>query len=150
MLMGNEADAEDVLQEVLIKYMRKGPKPQSSGAKAWLFTVGRNHAFNTMRGLKRRKEHESSGQVSQKAAPAADPGEEVAKKESLQRIRDCLIKLPLLLRELLFLRVVENLSLSQLAQRSGTPKSTTALKVQEGLILLNRCFHGRSYENVGN
>lgn len=148
MLMGNEPDAEDVLQEVLIKYMRKGPKPQSSGAKAWLFTAGRNHALNTMRNLKRRKQHETSGRVSRKAAPAADPGEEVVKKESLHKIRDCLMKLPLLLRELLFLKVVENLSLSQLARQTCTPRSTAALKVQEGLILLNRCFHGRSHGNV--
>ena len=146
--MGNESDAEDVLQEVLIKYLRKGPKQQNSGAKAWLFTAGRNHALNTMRNLKRRRAHETSGRVSRKTVPSPDPGEEAEKKESLHRIRDCLMKLPLLLRELLFLKVVENLSLSQLARRTGTPRSTAALKVQEGLILLNRCFHGRSNGNV--
>ncbi len=147
MLMSNESDAEDVLQDVLLKYVKKGPGAGGKGAEAWLFKVSRNHAFNAMRGLKRRKARESSEEVSERPAPSVDPSERVIKKEALQRIRDCLVKLPLMLRELVFLRVVENLSFSHLADRTGAPKSTVALKVQEGLILLNRCFHGQGYED---
>ncbi|MFH1421856.1 MAG: sigma factor-like helix-turn-helix DNA-binding protein, partial [Planctomycetota bacterium] len=71
-----------------------------------------------------------------------DPYEQLKKKESVEKIWNCLSKLPLILKESLFLKFIENLSLSQISARTGIPKSTAALKVQEGLLLLNRCFNG--------
>jgi len=42
----------------------------------------------------------------------------------------------------LYLKIVENYSLAELERLTGVPVSTAALRVQEGLVLLNRCFHG--------
>ena len=44
-------------------------------------------------------------------------------------------------REPLYLNVAEGLSVREIAERTGTSKSTVAVRVREALVLLNRAFH---------
>ena len=49
-MLGNEADAEDVVQEVFIKYMTKAPAFHSPDhEKAWLITVTTNKCRDMLR-----------------------------------------------------------------------------------------------------
>jgi len=141
MMLGSRQDAEDVVQDVFVKFLRHGPAPRTDHADAWLFTAARNGALNLLRGRKRRMVRErrylelvDSGQPS--------PLEVARRRESHQRIDECMRKLPRPMREILYLNVVEKLSVREIGTRVGLSKSTVAERVREGLIALNRCFHG--------
>lgn len=49
-LLGNEADAEDAVQETIIKYMQKAPTFENSEhEKAWLITTAKNQCRDMLR-----------------------------------------------------------------------------------------------------
>ncbi len=139
-LLGNGHDVEDVLQNVFVKYLRSGPAP-SEHAERWLFTVCRNEAVDFRRGGRHRQERERSfaeGAIS----PGSDPALDAGRQDDVDRMSSCLARLPEEQREMVYLKFAENLSLSQIAESTGVARSTVALRIQEGLALLNRHFHG--------
>ena len=145
MLTGDLHDAEDVFQEVSTQYLRSGPPPETDHARRWLFTASRNRALNVMRGKARRRRRESAyaedGPASRHPDPP-DPADAAVQGEEHARIKDCLMKLPPEMREMLFLKIVEGVSYSGLADRFGIARSTVVGRVSNGLVQLNRCFHG--------
>lgn len=141
MFLSSPADADDVLQIACIQFLTKGPPP-GPPAEAWMLKTARNLALNHLRGDRRRTARE---QARPEPAPADDPAETVARRESCRRIEACLAGLPLELREPLYLHVVEERSLREIAAELGMGKSTVATRVEQGLALLNRCFHGGAH-----
>jgi RNA polymerase sigma-70 factor (ECF subfamily) len=140
-LLANAADAEDVLQETFLGYLKGGPGAGTPNAERWLFRVARNRALNLLRDEARRRRREAA-RPEPAPRPAPDPAGQAELSEAARRIEACLDQVPLEAREMLYLKVAEDLSLSEIAERTGTPKSTVALRLQEGLILLNRLFRG--------
>ena len=142
-LTGSPHDTEDALQEVFMKYLQKGPTPGTERAERWLFRVSRNHVVDAKRGDTRRRRREQAYAEAEPGIRPPNPAETVARSESLARIEHCLMKLPFELREILFLKVVEEVPYSHLAKLFGIAKSTASSRVGEALTQLNRCFHGR-------
>lgn len=141
-LAGTAEDAEDLLQSVFVRFLEQSPKGTREQQEAWLFTVARNLAFTSTRDRQRRVRREHA--LVQSEAPPS-PADHAERREDIERMRTALAGLPLELKEPLYLNVVERLSFSQISERIGVPKSTIALRVQEGLVLLNRRFHGVSH-----
>jgi RNA polymerase sigma-70 factor (ECF subfamily) len=140
-LLGRREEAEDALQELFLRYLRRGPPPGTEDASRWLFRVARNLALNTLRGARRRLRREADCRHG--PAEPADPAELAGKSEDGDRIRRCLECLATDVRELVYLKVVEDLSYREIGKQTGVPHSTVALRVQEGLVSLSRCFHGK-------
>lgn len=136
--LGNLADADDVLQTAFIRYMERGPQPGTAHAEAWLFTACRNEAMNLRRGDRRRSDRERGTAT---AVADAGPEAQALRGEAMERIASCLQNLPEDQREMVYLNIVERRSMAELAELTGVPRSTVALRVQEGLVLLSRCFH---------
>jgi RNA polymerase sigma-70 factor (ECF subfamily) len=139
-LLADPNDAEDALQETFLAYLKSGPGPGAAESQAWLFRVSRNRALNLLRDEGRRRRREEVHAAAAEAA--ADPADRAAQAEAARRMEVCLQMVPLDAREMLYLKAVEGLSLREIAERTGTPKSTVALRLQEGLVLLNRLFRG--------
>jgi len=152
-LLADPQDAEDVLQEAFLRFLAKGPEPGAAEADAWLFAVCRSAALNFLRDRPRRKaRQEACGAAGERAAadpaspghspasPGRRPAEAAGQGEAVRRIEACMNRLPLELREALYLKVAGDLSVRQIAEQTGTPKSTVAIRIREGLILLNRLF----------
>ena len=140
MLVRNEYDAEDLLQVTLMQFLSKGPGHEVDHAPMWLMKTARNLALNHLRGERRRQNREQERPSA--IQESSDPADAAINRESIERIRDCLGKLPLDVREPLYLHVVEGFSLRQIAEQIQIGKSTVATRVESGLIQLNRCFHG--------
>lgn len=138
MLVGTADDAEDLLQAAYVQFLTKGPDVSQPHAEMWIFKTARNLAFNHLRGNRRRQQRELQRPASQ--AEPDDPAVAADHRESMERIRECLGKLPLELREPLYLHVVDEFSLRQIAEQVQLGKSTVAARVQAGLVELNRCF----------
>lgn len=139
-------DADDILQEVFLKYLDKGPQTSDSQAQRWLFRVARNQTLDSIRGEKRRTRREHAYQA-HGAKDSGDPASIFERNESLARIGRCLEKLSQELREVVYLKFVEELSLSEISEHTGMPRSTVALRVQEGLVRLSSEFHGAANDN---
>lgn len=140
-LLGNAADAEDVLQEAFLAYLKGGPEPGTPDAERWLFAVARNAALNFLRDRGRRERRETA-HAEAAARQAPGPADQAELSEAARRLEACLSQVPLEAREMLYLKVVEDLSLGEISGRTGVAKSTVALRVQDGLATLNRLFHG--------
>ena len=53
-MLRNAADAEDAVQEALLRYIERAPEFESAGAeRAWLFTVASNRCRDALRAARR-------------------------------------------------------------------------------------------------
>ena len=142
-MTGSRQDAEDIVQEACVKYMRGGPAPGTPQAQAWLFTTCRNRAINLARDRARARQREQAyAELLEPHVPG--PQADSNRVEALSRIEACMHKLPYLLREMLYLNVAVGLPVREISEQTGIPKSTVALRVREALILVNRCCHEES------
>ena len=141
MMTGHREDAEDILQETCLKYLRSGPQPGTPQARSWLFAVCRNRAVNLTRDRARRRRREE--QYAESFSGEESDGSTARERaDNLGRIESCMRKMPVSLREMLYLNVVTGLSVREIGERLGVSKSTAATRVREALIELNRCYHG--------
>lgn len=139
LVMRDFKDVEDTLQEVFLKYLSRGPAPGSPAAEGWLFQVARHEALNAIRSDRRRRQRERAPRQAD-PWPPQDPAEAAGRLESVRRMDAALHRLDLERREILYLKVVEGLSVREIADRLGLPKSTVDDRAREALALLNRAF----------
>jgi RNA polymerase sigma-70 factor (ECF subfamily) len=138
-LLGDAHAAEDVLQELFLRYLRGGPAAGTEDADRWLSRVARNLALKALRTSRRRRAREAARPPS---AAGPDPADLAGRKEDAARVQRCLDRLETEVRELVYLKVVEGLSYREIAEQTGVPRSTAVLRVQEGLARLAELFHG--------
>ncbi len=117
-LIGNHADAEDVVQEAFLRTLRRPPRrPGPLGA--WLAQVTRNLAANLGRSRARteRRIRDRSAAASAEAKHEADPVlESVQKVETEQLLLEELMLLPEVERDVLLLRFERELPFARIAQ----------------------------------
>jgi len=105
-IVGNAFDAEDVLQEVMIKVWKKREYLATVDNKeAWCMTVTRNMAIDWIRSRKKNKQDlETSYGISDKAAT---PYEALEKKNIHIIVRECIKNLPPNQSQAIHLRDIE-------------------------------------------
>ena len=142
-MTGSREDAEDIVQEACVKYMRGGPAPGTPQAQAWLFSVCRNRAINLARDRARSRQREQAyAEMFEPHVPS--PIDNSIQADAMRRVEACMQKLPYLLREMLYLNVALGLPIREISEQTGIPKSTVALRVRDALVLVNRCCHKES------
>lgn len=113
-LVGDEAEARDVVQEVLIKAMREERLfDEGFRIQAWLYRVTRNLCFNLSRDRRRRH-----GILSTHELPRSIPGdplEQLFGEEQKDGMMGAIDQLSEDHREILMLRYYEDLSYSEIA-----------------------------------
>ena len=107
------SDAEDILQDTLIQYIRKAPAfANESHEKAWLLTVAANLSKNKIEYLNIRKADELSEELV------------AEKKEDLAFVWDAVKQLPEKYREVVHLFYQEGYSTKDIAGILGRNEST--------------------------
>ena len=122
---GNESDAEDAVQETLIKYFQKAPHfADAEHEKAWLITVATNKCRDILR---YRKRH-----------PVTDIEEakELTADNEESGILDVLMTLPEKYRTVLVLYYVEEYTTGEIAKIIGKTASAAKMRLQKGRKLL--------------
>jgi RNA polymerase sigma-70 factor, ECF subfamily len=132
--------AEDLVQEAGLLLLREPAPPRS--VQGWLLRVARNLALNSLRAARRERARRTVVATRGPQAAARVPEDVLESAEDGERIRACLDRLPRAARELLWLRIVDGLSLRELAEVCGEPRTTAARRAEEALVRLARCFHG--------
>jgi RNA polymerase sigma factor (sigma-70 family) len=121
---------EDVVQEAFLRLVRQTPAP--ANAVGWMYRVVRNRAISVSRATQRREGHEAA------AARGTDPWFEATEEERLDAdsATAALIDLPIEQRETIVARLWGGLSLEEVAELTGTSKSTAHRRYQAGLAAL--------------
>jgi RNA polymerase sigma-70 factor (ECF subfamily) len=127
-LTRNEADAEDIVQEAMLRAFRYFGSFRGDGAiqsRAWVLAIVRNSAHSWRR---RRRPEDSALEfdeaVHSEAAAGEDPGAELARGDSRETLARALERLPDDLREVIVLREVEGLSYKEIADVAEVPIGT--------------------------
>ena len=118
----NMEDAEDILQDTLIQFLRNDPTfANDSHEKAWLITVASNLSKNKILYLKRRQTDELSEEL------VSGEG-----KEDLAYVWDAVKQLPEKSREVVHLFYQEGYATKEIAEILGRNESTVRSDLKRG------------------
>ena len=143
---GLSDEADDIAQEVFLRFYRTPPRAASEGERrAWLCRVATNLGLNALRARQRRVSHEeeaSSGPAAEEAA-RLDPEQQAIIREQAALVRSILAGLPERQQTYIILRSA-GLSYAEIAQVTGV----AAASVGSLLARAEREFRRRFYERT--
>lgn len=124
----SQPDAEDVLQDTMVQYLRAAPScfDSENGRRAWLYRVAANLCKNRLRQAAR-----NGG-----ALPEDIPGEGIP-EESLHLL-DAVSRLPLKYREVIHLFYYEDATTAQIAELLGRRETTVRSELFRARKLLRK------------
>jgi RNA polymerase sigma-70 factor (ECF subfamily) len=142
-LTGNRSDAEDLVQDTVVKALRFADKfTPGTNMRAWLYTILHNTWRNRRRDAARDAVDIDSERVEEAASlpggPAAfDTPERILLRGTLDAdLQAALDALPEAFREAVWLRDVEEFSYSEIADVIGVPIGTVMSRISRGRRLL--------------
>jgi RNA polymerase sigma-70 factor (ECF subfamily) len=112
-VLADQAEAEDVAQDVFISFYRSHP-PGAPYAQAWLHAAAAHAALNALRGRDRRARREAAQAMPVDSTAPEDPAETVVASETRDEVRAILARLPERSAAMLALRYA-GLSYSEIA-----------------------------------
>lgn len=125
--MGNQEDAEEAVQEALVRAWRAGHRTAGiESPTAWLLQITRNESFRVLERRSRLRKRELPEQSA--AEPSAEDGR-IEQLVSQAPARQALRRLEPSERELLLLRYGEDLSQPELARRLDLPEGTVKVRL---------------------
>lgn len=140
-LTGSRADAEDVVQEAMVRALTYFPSYRGGSGRAWILQIVRNTAYGALKARRGEQEirHGSvAGATEIESIPdqADDPEKALILADELGRVDRLLERLPLELRETLVLRELEELSYREIAQITAAPLGTVMSRLWRARRLL--------------
>jgi RNA polymerase sigma-70 factor (ECF subfamily) len=129
-ILGNHADAEEVLQEVFVQLWNRGERydPARSSVSTWLVLIARSRAIDRLRS---RKVVERTYEATSRAVAGAgelhtspEAVDNVFIQERHERVRRELATLPAEQRQVLEMAFYEGLTQSEIAAKAGLPLGT--------------------------
>lgn len=133
--LGNREDAEDVAQEVLIRYWNHRSQLDPDGAPAWLNRVTRNACFDQLRRRKtRRAVLDQDGDAKAERAPASglDPERRATGNDFQRHLKRALTAVPEPYRSVVILREIQDLKYGEIAGRLEMPLNTVKTYLHRG------------------
>ncbi len=146
-LTGNRATAEDLFQETWMRVLEKGHLYDGrSRFVTWLLTIAHNVAIDHLRrrnpaSLDEMQENEDGAPFEvQDARPS--PFEQAAATEQSARLEAALQQLPAIFREVLTLRIHEQMKLEEIAKLIHIPVATVKTRLYRGVMALRPALKG--------
>lgn len=127
-LVHDDAEADDVTQDAMVRALHKGPR-QAGSSRAWLFGLVRNVARERRRAGARRGKREHAARRDHVAPSAAQTVIEVAEH---RRVLQLLAELPEPYRTALWSRHFRDLPPRDIAKESGVPVETVRTWLKRG------------------
>jgi len=153
-IVGQRADAEDVVVESFAQAWRDAPRFESGrgSVAGWLTTIARSRALDLVRARSRRARHVDSAIADRPGASPAmgdwrpEPAEALDQAERRERVRQALDTLSQPQREAIELAYFEGLSQSEIAARLREPLGTVKTRVRLGMEKLREALRPFYYE----
>jgi RNA polymerase sigma factor (sigma-70 family) len=128
--LGHYADAEDATQEVFIRVVQGLPRYEHRGLfRAWIFQIARNQDALTAGRRQRRGDRETTMEPALLEAFAVDPEETI----DYAPLHAAIAQLPDAEREVIQLRLGEDLKFREIAERTGAPLNTVLGRMRHAL-----------------
>ena len=139
-VLGNEAEAQEILQEVFLTVWRKADRFDSgkSGAITWLSVLARNRAIDRIR----RRPSSTDDLAAAAEIPADEPSalDVVEQAQDSARLRDCLDELEERTRTVIRTAFFDGATYSELAAQANVPLPTMKSWIRRGLQRLRGCL----------
>ncbi|HXD06098.1 MAG TPA: sigma-70 family RNA polymerase sigma factor [Burkholderiaceae bacterium] len=143
-LTHNDQDAQDVVQEALMRAMRYMGGFHGESARAWLLQIVRHSCFSWLkenRPAQRTFLDDTDDSVHEVAAPASDEPPFVAmRKADRLQINGAMAALPVIYREVLVLRELEDLSYNDIARIVDIPVGTVMSRLARARGLMREAL----------
>lgn len=138
-ILGNAEDAQDALQNAMLKAMRAlAGEQREIKLKPWLYRIAHNESIELLR--KRRDEARIDPEL---VASAGEPAEAAAQRERLRRLLGDISELPDRQRAALVMRELGGLGFEQIGEAFGTSAAVARQTVYEARLGLRRLEAGR-------
>lgn len=143
-LLKDEADAEEVMQEVWIRIWQKAASAQTSGAPAtaWLVTVARNAAIDRLRA--RKPQASDIDTEFSLASNDPSPEQDALASDDRRQLDVCLETLEPAKADAIRGAYLDGYTYDELAKRHDVPLNTMRTWLRRGLIKLKACLEGQS------
>lgn len=145
---GHPEDAEDTMQDVLVKLLPYLPKFEDPQAlSVWLYKVARNRCLMNRRGLKNTPgKHVSLDELMPSqyelhdliASQDPNPETNVLRDERDQRLREAVLKVAPIYRMVLVLHDMEGLSTAEVAGVTGLREGTVRVRLHRARLMLRQ------------
>lgn len=130
-IVGNPEEAEDVIQEVIIKIWEKKEHFATIDNKGgWCMTLTRNQAID-----KTRSKHRRTNDISEYvniSSSSPNPERELVTNDLLQKVKALYAKLPEIQRTVLHLRDIEEYSYDEIAEITGYTNNQVKINIYRG------------------
>lgn len=141
-LLGNDSDAEDVVQDALLRAFRSFDGYRGGIARAWLFKIVRNAAYTAL--AKRRGErdvvqlHDLDEDTDPNMAVfELNPEILYGRNDAIRRINGALERLPLPFREVIVLRELEDCGYKDISMILDIPIGTVMSRLSRARSMLS-------------
>jgi RNA polymerase sigma-70 factor (ECF subfamily) len=135
-LSRSPADADDIVQDAMLRAFRGFDGFQGGDAKAWLLTIVRN-CWRSAGSATKRRGH-TAIEDENLAAEAADPEETAIEASARRRLDAMIAALPEEFREVLVLREMEDMSYREIAEITGVPIGTVMSRLARARALFRQ------------
>lgn len=135
-MLGNPADADDVLQHVWLAAFRSPPDTGAdSNVRAWLYRVATNRALDCLATARRRSLalRSKDPRLASSEATAADAHAFGLSEAARERIRQHCARLPRKQREAVWMRWVDGLDYDVIAERLDSSMESARANVYHGM-----------------
>lgn len=150
-LTRNRADAEDLVQDTLVKALRFSNRfERGTNLRAWLSTILHNSWRNRLRDAGRETVEVDSERVEQAAArsdqsPSGASPEQILLRSALDaELREALDALPDIFRQAVWMRDVEEFSYAEIARILDVPIGTVMSRISRGRRQLLQALKDRT------
>jgi RNA polymerase sigma-70 factor (ECF subfamily) len=153
-IVGQRADAEEVVLEAFAQAWRDAPKfePGRGSVAGWLTMIARSRALDLVRSRSRRDRITATAAADRPGLSPAmgefrpDPASAVDHDERRRQVRDALDTLSPPQRQAIELAYFEGLSQSEIAERLQEPLGTVKTRVRLGMQKLRECLRPFYFE----
>jgi RNA polymerase sigma-70 factor, ECF subfamily len=125
-LAGNREMAEELMQETFTRVwtMARTFRPELGSFKGWLYTIALNLTRSELARKRYGVRHVETDAASELPSTAEGPDALLVRSEEARRVADALARLSPLLREIVVLKVYQQLKFREIAEITGTPEGT--------------------------
>jgi RNA polymerase sigma-70 factor, ECF subfamily len=136
-LCGSPADADDVVQDAMLRAFKSFDGFRGSDAKPWLLAIVRNCWRNRAADAHRRAHAPLPAEDEQPlASEGPDPETEAVRASDRRRLDATIAELPQEFREVLILREMEDMSYREIAEATGAPIGTVMSRLARARAIL--------------
>jgi RNA polymerase sigma-70 factor (ECF subfamily) len=140
-ILQSREEAEEVVQEAYLRAFRAFPRFKGENARPWLLVIVRNQAYTALDARKRTGgvilfsedlKARRGGEEPEAASFDPSPEATMISEADRQEVLSALGQLPLVYRDVVVLRGMENLSYAEISEITGVPIGTVMSRLSRG------------------